>query len=101
MQSLIIPVLFFILCALPATAMEAPTLALGEKLFKATTLGTNSQSCATCHPKGKGLEEIGAYNDEMLKEMVNFCIRDALKGKMIDLESTEINSFLLYLRSLN
>ena len=101
MQPYIIPALVFILIVLPAAAMEAPTLALGEKLFNASELGTNNKSCASCHPQGQGLKEISAYSDDMLKEMVNFCIRDAMQGKMMDLESTEINSFLLYLRNLN
>ena len=81
-------------------ATEVPTVALGDKLFHAENLGTNGKSCATCHPGGKGLDEIDAYDDGMLKEMVNFCIRDAMKGQMMDLESTEVESFLLYLRAL-
>ena len=92
--------IFLLLFSSPAFATEVPTTTLGEKLFKAENLGTNGKSCASCHPGGKGLEEIDAYDDGMLKEMVNFCIRDAMKGQMMDLESTEIESFLLYLRSL-
>ncbi len=83
-----------------AAATEVPTFELGKRLFHATSLGASGYSCASCHPGGKGLEEIDAYDDGMLREMVNFCIRDALKGEMMDLESTEIESFLLYLRSL-
>lgn len=94
------PVLLLLLVTSPVTATEVPTSDLGGKLFKATNLGQNGKSCATCHPAGTGLEEIDAYDDDMLKEMVNFCIRDALKGDMMDLESTEIESFLLYLRNL-
>ena len=93
-----ISILFFLLSISYAT--EVPTVALGDKLFHAENLGTNGRSCASCHPDGKGLDEIDAYDDGMLKEMVNFCIRDAMKGKMMDLESTEIESFRLYLRSL-
>ncbi len=100
MSKILLPVLTLTLLFSPALATEIPTLALGEKLFNAVNLGTNGNSCAGCHPGGKGLEEIAAYDDGMLKEMVNFCIRDALKGQMMDLESTEIESFLLYLRSL-
>lgn len=101
MNRVIIPALLLMLAASPALATEVPTTALGEKLFNAENLGTNGRSCASCHPDGKGLDEIEAYDDDMLKEMVNFCIRDALKGEMIDLESTEIESFLMYLRNLN
>jgi cytochrome c peroxidase len=84
----------------PLFATEIPTVKLGEKLFNANNLGTNGKSCATCHPDGEGLHEIDAYDDGMLKEMVNFCIRDAMKGRMMDLESTEIESFLMYLRKV-
>ena len=100
MRIILFSALILILFVSPALTTEIPTLALGEKLFNASSLGTNGNSCASCHPGGQGLEEIDAYDDGMLKEMVNFCIRDALKGRMMDLESTEIESFLLYLRSL-
>ena len=92
--------LILLMLAIPSFATEVPTIILGQKMFEANNLGSNGKSCASCHPDGKGLEEINAYDDGMLKEMVNFCIRDALKGKMMDLESTEIESFLLYLRKL-
>jgi cytochrome c len=32
--------------------------------------------------------------------MINFCIRDALEGKMFAPESQELDSMLLYLRTL-
>lgn len=83
-----------------ATATEGPTVAMGEILFTSTTLGSNGKSCSSCHPGGKGLAEIGAYDDATLREMINFCIRDALKGKMFALESQELDSMLLYLRTL-
>lgn len=92
--------LLLILYATSAAAVETPTFAIGGKLFHDNNLGTNNKSCATCHPDGKGLEESSTYDDSMLKEMVNFCIRDALKGEMKDLDSTESNSFLIYLRAL-
>lgn len=100
MKKITVCTLLILLTAPFAPATEVPTVKLGKHLFQATNLGTNGNSCATCHPGGKGLEEIDAYDDGMLKEMVNFCIRDALKGDMMDLESTEIESFLLYLRAL-
>lgn len=81
-------------------AVEGPSLELGKTLFEATALGSNGNSCATCHPNGKGLEEIQAYDDGMLKEMINFCIRDALKGTMLSIESQEMEALRRYLRSL-
>lgn len=83
-----------------ATATEGPTVAMGEILFTSTTLGSNGKSCSSCHPGGKGLAEIGAYDDATLGEMINFCIRDALAGGMLAPESQELESMLLYLRTL-
>lgn len=81
-------------------AVEGPSLEVGKTLFEATTLGSNGNSCATCHPAGKGLKEIAAYDDGMLKEMINFCIRDALKGTMLSPDAQELEALLRYLRSL-
>lgn len=92
--------LALLLTATSALAVEVPAKELGKQLFEATTLGSNGKSCSSCHPQGKGLEGIGAYDDGTLKEMINFCIRDALKGKMINPKSTELDSLLVHLRSL-
>lgn len=84
-----------------APATETPNIELGKTLFHATSLGTNGKSCASCHPDGKGLQEIEAYDEGMLREMVNFCIRDALKGEMLPLDSQEIIAMERYLRTLD
>lgn len=83
-----------------ASAVEGPSLELGKTLFEATTLGSNGNSCATCHPGGRGLDEIQAYDDGMLKEMINFCIRDTLKGTMLSPESQELEALQRYLQSM-
>ena len=89
------------LTATCALAVEVPTKELGKQLFEATTLGSNGKSCSSCHPQGKGLEGIGGYDDGTLKGIINSCIRNALKGKTIDPESTELESLLIHLRSLH
>jgi len=89
-----------VLMAGTATATEGPTVAMGKTLFESTVLGSNGKSCAGCHPGGAGLAEIGAYDEETLKEMINFCIRDALAGNMFAPDSQELDSLHLYLRSL-
>jgi len=93
--------LVLLLVALPlgARATESPNAQLGRQLFESTQLGSNGKSCSVCHPGGKGLEEISAYDDPTLKEMINFCIRDALKGTMLDLQSQELEAMLAYLRT--
>ncbi len=89
---------FLFLALSPAFGEQA--LEQGKRLFATTELGKAGKSCASCHPHGKGLEEIDAYDDGMLKEMINFCIRDALKGPMLQLDSRELEAMRVYLRSL-
>lgn len=100
MRGLLASTILLTLLSAVAAATEGPTLALGEALFASNALGSNGKSCADCHPRGKGLEEIGAYDDATLKEMINFCVRDALAGQMFAPVSQELDSMLLYLRSL-
>ncbi len=101
MRRFVLPITILLLAiAFSAAAIESPNRELGEKLFNWEALGSNGKSCSTCHPGGKGLEEIGAYDDGMLMEMINFCIRDALKGEMLTPDSQELESMLIYLRSL-
>jgi hypothetical protein len=89
-----------LLCALTfASLVLGGQLPDGEKLFADTSLGTNGQSCASCHPGGKGLAEVGAYDTEMLQEMVNFCIRDAMKGQLLPEGAPELVALEKYLRS--
>ncbi len=83
--------LLVISCATSVIASAAPSIKQGASLFNDSTLSTTGNSCATCHPDGKKLAESKAYDDGMLKEMINFCIRDALQGDMLDADSTELN----------
>ncbi len=89
-----------LLLTCPAGWAGEASIAKGQALFASTELGSNGKACATCHPDGKGLQEIDAYSDPQLREMINFCIRDAQKGTMLPLDSPKIESLLLYLRSL-
>ncbi len=100
MRSALAVVVCLILCSSPCFGVEGPALEVGKNLFEATNLGSNSNSCATCHPGGKGLKEVAAYDDGTLKEMINFCIRDALKGKMFSPDAQELEALLRYIRSL-
>ena len=81
-------------------AAEVSSAEPGEKLFNSTALGSNGRSCATCHPGGMKLQGIDQYDDEMLKEMINFCIRDALQGEMLKPESAELNALLEYVKTI-
>ncbi|WP_020677857.1 cytochrome c peroxidase [Geopsychrobacter electrodiphilus] len=99
-MKLILTIMLLMFVASPCLAAQAPTADLGKQLFESPTLGSNGKSCSSCHSQGKGLEKIAGYDDAKLKGRINSCIRGALKGKVLALESTELDSMLIYLRSL-
>lgn len=89
-----------LLATTTAMATEAPNVEMGQTLFRSTELGTNGKSCASCHPSGKGLGNLYGWETPLLKEQVNDCIRGALQGEPLDGSSTEMNSLIVYLKSL-
>ena len=88
-----------LLSSLYAHAIEAPSMSLGKTLFESDQLGTKGRSCSTCHAQGKGLEMIGDFNDEELKDIINACLRDAVGGQLISTESQEMNALVGYVRN--
>ena len=97
-KSIILPCLLLI-TQLCAHATEAPTMDLGKTLFESAELGTKDRACVTCHAQGKGLNLVGDFNDTELKDIINACLRDALGGKLISVESQEMEALLAYVRS--
>ena len=95
---LILIVLALSLVAASALATEAPSLEHGKTLFESPELGAKQRSCASCHDQGKGLDKIGDFNDVELKDIINACIRDALSGNLLDVDSQEMNALLSYVR---
>ena len=73
----------------------------GKRLFHDKTLGSNGKNCATCHSEGKGLQNAGEYNEEMLQDYVNFCIRDALKGKLLPAGAPQLVALEKYVRTFH
>jgi cytochrome c peroxidase len=102
MKSVIIAVFLFVLAALGmgvvSAAQQEATLEKGKALFNDPKLGTSGKSCSTCHPDGKGLSHAGEKSD--LARIVNQCISIPLQGKPLDPESMEMQSLLLYVKSL-
>lgn len=88
-----------LLMSIHVHANEAPNLNLGQTLFESEELGTNGKSCQTCHAQGKGLDKIGDFSDEELKDIINACLRDALGGKTISIESQEMEALHAYVRT--
>ncbi len=74
------------------------TVEKGKALFNDTKLGTVGKSCNSCHSSGKGLENAGAKTD--LEYTINSCINQALKGKNLKVKSVEMQSLVLYIKSI-
>ncbi|HUI45763.1 MAG TPA: cytochrome c peroxidase [Nitrospirota bacterium] len=93
---------FFLLVVLlgvgGAFAVEDASLELGKQLFNDPKLGTSGKSCSTCHVDGKGLSNAGTMNG--LPGIINACITHNLKGNALDVNSVEMKSMILYIKSL-
>ena len=83
-----------------ASAADAPSVEWGSKLFNSSSLGTNGRSCATCHLDGKGLEDVADSGGEALANIANQCIAKALKGEKLGVDSPEMASLVLYMKTL-
>ena len=70
----------------------------GKALFSDPKLGTTGKSCNDCHPGGKGADKGAAKPD--LEDILNGCITQGLKGKALDVKSVEMQSLILYIKSL-
>ncbi len=82
-----------------AIAMQhEASLEKGKALFNDPKLGTTGKSCNDCHPGGKGAEKAAAKND--IEGIVNSCITHSVKGKALDVKSVEMQSIVLYIKSL-
>jgi cytochrome c len=95
--------LLIVLVAVLTTGMSGAkqheaSVDMGKALFNDAKLGTAGKSCGSCHADGKGLEKAGAGAD--LEKTINTCIGSALKGKALDAKSVEMQSLVLYIKSL-
>lgn len=79
---------------------QEPSVDAGAQLFASPALGTTGESCAGCHPDGKGLQDAGDNDDAALANIINKCIGKALEGKALAADSPEMSSLILYIRSL-
>ncbi|MHB8058533.1 MAG: cytochrome C [Desulfuromonadaceae bacterium] len=100
LTSHILIALMVLVTATAAAAQDAPSVERGSKLFNSAALGTNGKSCATCHPGGKGLEDVADYDGKKMATYVNNCIKKALKGKPLADDSADMGSLVMYLNKL-
>jgi cytochrome c peroxidase len=92
-------VLSIIFAGLAFGMKHEPTSDKGKALFSDPRLGTIGRTCNDCHAAGKGLEKAGERQD--LEQVVNSCITRALKGKALKPASVEMQSLVLYLKSMS
>jgi thiosulfate dehydrogenase len=76
----------------------------GRGLFTDPKLGSNGVVCAQCHPNGANThpETYPKFQKQLGKvaslwEMVNWCIRNPLEGKVLAADSAEMNALLAYM----
>jgi cytochrome c553 len=81
-------------------ACAAGDAALGKFLFDNPTFagGTAGKSCSSCHPGGKGAAKAADKKD--IRKTINSCIVNALHGKAIDPQSSEMDDMVAYLKSV-
>jgi cytochrome c553 len=83
-----------------AFAAEKPTIEKGHQLFNSQSLAgaTSTTSCASCHPAGAGMKN--AWKNPDLATQINTCIAGPLKGLKLNVNSVEMQSLIMYIRSL-
>lgn len=84
-----------------ASLCAADPATRGKELFNDKKLGSNGKSCATCHPDVSKLKQAAAYEDDELVEIINKCIKEALKGKPLPADSQEMKAMIAYHRTFD
>ena len=80
----------------------------GMAHFKYPAFAEGKKPCNACHPDGRGLKDSGTKksfsimggNQSSLEEAINVCIVNANKGNSIDVNSTEMQELVSYIKSL-
>jgi mono/diheme cytochrome c family protein len=87
---------------------EKASVKEGKALFNDPELGSTGSSCNTCHTDGRGLEKatkktkwiIGGKVHSTLEEAINYSIVTGLRGNTLNVGSVEMQSLVLYIKSL-
>lgn len=85
-----------------AYAENSPSIDAGKKLFNSPFFGTNGKSCASCHNTDENIKkDVAKHPDDAgLKDVINGCITENLKGDPLPEDSVSMNSLVMYLRSV-
>jgi cytochrome c len=76
------------------------SLEKGKALFNDPKLGTTGKSCNDCHVNGKGADKAASRDDAYIKRVINGCITQSIKGAPLESNSVEMQSMVLYIKSL-
>lgn len=102
-------VLFAFLLSFSIVFAEHHTAAeRGKAHFNNPSFAGGKRACNACHSHGKGLENAGAKmnfsnmggKQTSLEEVINGCIVNANKGNSLDVNSTEMQELVSYIKSL-
>ena len=105
---LVSSLLVFVISVTLAFAKHHTAEERGKAHFNDPAFAGGKKSCNTCHPDGSSLEGAGAKtkfsimggDQNSLEEAVNVCIVNANKGNAIDVNSTEMQEMVSYIKSL-
>ncbi len=105
-----VPALAVVLALLLGQVYAGDDIEKGKKLFNDPKLsgGTTGVSCGSCHPNGKGLEDVGSRTEframgktyKTIEEATNYFIETAQKGKALPPDSEEMKALVAYMKSL-
>jgi len=80
----------------------------GKTHFNNPAFAGGKKSCSTCHSGGKGLKDVDVKTSfsimggkqANLEEVINVCIVNANKGNALEVNSTEMQELVSYIKSL-
>lgn len=87
-----------------ALALSAPgdkTVERGKELFSNLDLGVNGKTCVQCHAGGKSFDpdEVRDATSKDLGIFVNHCLTLRMKTPKLPLDSPDLQSLVLYVKT--
>ena len=110
-NSILVAFLAFSLTFTLAFAAHHTAEERGKAHFNNPSFANGTKPCSACHPDGKRLENAGAKTDfsimggkqaslEDVINVINVCIINANRGQTLDVNSTEMQEVVSYIKSL-
>ena len=85
----------------PSGSSAEPTLERGKQLFNDIDLGANGKTCVLCHAGGKNFdpEDLRAATAKDVALLSNHCLSLRMKSQKLPLDSSDLQSLVLYVRT--